>query len=132
MAQKITVVLEDDLDGGPADETVRFAIDGAAYEIDLSKKHAKAFRRKLAPFVSHARKAGRGRRRRPGGVRRAGSAATVSGRGLKTAASRSATAGGSPPALLSNTRPPPRAPDLRWYTLGSSQSRILMRWPVCH
>jgi nucleoid-associated protein Lsr2 len=63
MAQKITVALEDDLDGGPADETVRFAIDGAAYEIDLSKKHAKAFRRKLAPFIDHARKAGRGRRR---------------------------------------------------------------------
>ena len=66
MAQKITVILEDDLDGGPADETVRFAIDGAAYEIDLSKKHARAFRRKLAPFVSHARKAGQGRRRRGG------------------------------------------------------------------
>jgi hypothetical protein len=63
MAQKITVALEDDLDGGPADETVRFAIDGAAYEIDLSKKHAKAFRRKLAPFIDHARKVGRGRRR---------------------------------------------------------------------
>jgi Lsr2 len=63
MAQKITVVLEDDLDGGPADETVRFALDGAAYEIELSKKHAKAFRRKLAPFISHARKAGRGPRR---------------------------------------------------------------------
>jgi nucleoid-associated protein Lsr2 len=64
MAQKITVVLEDDLDGGPADETVRFALDGAAYEIELSKKHAKALRRKLAPFISHARKAGRGPRRR--------------------------------------------------------------------
>ena len=60
MAQKITVVLEDDIDGGPAYETVRFALDGSAYEIDLSKKHAKAFRRKLAPFIDHARKAGRG------------------------------------------------------------------------
>jgi hypothetical protein len=29
MAQKITVALEDDLDGGPADETVRFGLDGA-------------------------------------------------------------------------------------------------------
>jgi Lsr2 protein len=28
VAQKITVVLEDDLDGGPADETVRFECDG--------------------------------------------------------------------------------------------------------
>ena len=66
MAQKITVVLEDDFDGGPADETVRFAIDGTAYEIDLSKRHARALRRKLEPFISHARRAGRGRRRRGG------------------------------------------------------------------
>ena len=40
MAQKITVALEDDLDGGPADETVRFGLGGAEYEIDLSKKNA--------------------------------------------------------------------------------------------
>src|SRR5215472_5168522 len=66
MAQKITVALEDDVDGGPADETVRFAIGGVEYEIDLSKKNAAAFRRKLAPFIDHARKAGRGARRRPG------------------------------------------------------------------
>jgi len=66
MAQKITVALEDDLEGGPADETVRFGLDGADYEIDLSKKNASAFRRKLAPFIEHARRAGRGPRRRPG------------------------------------------------------------------
>jgi Lsr2 len=66
MAQKITVALEDDLDGGPADETVRFGIGGADYEIDLSKKNAAAFRRKLAPFIEHARKAGRGPHRRAG------------------------------------------------------------------
>jgi Lsr2 len=66
MAQKVTVALEDDLDGGPADETVRFGIDGAAYEIDLSKKNAAALRRKLAPYIDHARKTGRGQRRRPG------------------------------------------------------------------
>jgi hypothetical protein len=66
MAQKITVALEDDLDGGPADETVRFAVDGSQYEIDLSKKNAKAFRKQLAPFIEHARRAGRGQRRRPG------------------------------------------------------------------
>lgn len=66
MAQKITVALEDDLDGGPADETVRFGIGGAEYEIDLSKKNARALRRRLAPFMDHARKAGRGSRRRTG------------------------------------------------------------------
>lgn len=66
MAQKVTVTLEDDLDGGPADKTVRFGLGGEQYEIDLSKKNATAFRRKLAPFIDHARKAGRGPRHRPG------------------------------------------------------------------
>jgi hypothetical protein len=63
MAKKITVALEDDLDGGPADETVRFGVSGMQYEIDLNKKNARAFRKQLAPFVEHARKAGRGQRR---------------------------------------------------------------------
>jgi len=66
MAQKVTVELEDDLDGGPAGETLRFVVNGSEYEIDLSKRNAAAFRRKLAPFLEHARKAGRGHRRRPG------------------------------------------------------------------
>jgi nucleoid-associated protein Lsr2 len=66
MAQKVTVELKDDLDGGPADETVRFGVDGPEYEIDLSKKNAAAFRRQLAPLIDHARKAGRGARRRSG------------------------------------------------------------------
>ncbi len=65
MATEITVVLEDDLDGGPADETVRFGLDGVEYEIDLSKQHARAFRRELASFLIHARRAERERRRRP-------------------------------------------------------------------
>jgi hypothetical protein len=63
VATEITVLLEDDLDGGPADETVRFGLDGVDYEIDLSKQHARAFRRELASFLIHARRAGRGRRR---------------------------------------------------------------------
>ena len=66
MAQKITVALEDDLDGGPADETVRFGVGGSEYEIDLSTKNATAFRRQFAPFIEHARRTGRGQRRRPG------------------------------------------------------------------
>jgi hypothetical protein len=63
MATKVMIALEDDLDGGPADETVRFAVGGTQYEIDLNKKNARAFRKRLAPFVEHARKAGRGPRR---------------------------------------------------------------------
>jgi hypothetical protein len=62
MAQKVTVALEDDLDGGPADETLRFALDGTGYEIDLRASHAEAFRKQLAPYFEHARMAGRPRR----------------------------------------------------------------------
>ena len=60
----MTVELEDDLDGGPADQTVRFGFDGTDYEIDLSEENARAFRTQLAPFVEHARKPGRGPARR--------------------------------------------------------------------
>jgi hypothetical protein len=64
MAQKVAVVLEDDLDGGPADETVPFSFGGAEHEIDLNAKNAAAFRAQLLPFVEHARKAGRAQRAR--------------------------------------------------------------------
>lgn len=63
MAKRTIVALEDDLDGGPADETVRFAVGGSEYEIDLSKKNADRFRKALAPFVDHARRAPRAQRR---------------------------------------------------------------------
>ena len=33
MAQKVTVALEDDLTGGPADQTVRFAFEGIEYDL---------------------------------------------------------------------------------------------------
>jgi len=60
MAQEVTVALEDDLDGGPADETVRFGFSGTDYEIDLSAMNARAFRKKLVPFFEHARQVTRG------------------------------------------------------------------------
>jgi hypothetical protein len=66
VAQRVSVELEDDLDGSPADETLRFGLGGADYEIDLSKKNASRFRRRIAPYIEHARRAGRGQRRRPG------------------------------------------------------------------
>ena len=59
MAQKVEVTLVDDLDGGTADETVSFAIDGAQYEIDLSAKNAQKLRDAVTPFVGAGRKAGR-------------------------------------------------------------------------
>jgi len=52
MAQKVIVALEDDLDGSVADETVRFGLDGADLEIDLSAKNARSFRAQVAPFIA--------------------------------------------------------------------------------
>jgi Lsr2 len=66
MAHKVTVVFEDDLEGGPAHETMRFVVEGVEYEIDLNKKNAAAFRKNFAPYIQHARRAGRGQRGRQG------------------------------------------------------------------
>ena len=44
MAQKVQVLLVDDLDGGDATETVSFGLDGTSYEIDLSAKNADELR----------------------------------------------------------------------------------------
>jgi hypothetical protein len=60
MAQKVTVVLEDDIDGGPATQTVAFSVDGDAYEIDLNDANAARFKDVMAPFVGAARRGSRG------------------------------------------------------------------------
>ena len=65
MAQRVQIILEDDYDGGEADETVSFALDGAEYEIDLSSENAEKLRNEFAAWIGHARKTG-GRRRRTG------------------------------------------------------------------
>ena len=48
--------LIDDLDGGDAAETVTFGLDGATYEIDLSKKNAAAFRKSISGYINAARR----------------------------------------------------------------------------
>ena len=63
MAQRVQIILEDDYDGGTADETVSFALDGTEYEIDLSNKNAASLRDAISPWLGHARKTG-GRRKR--------------------------------------------------------------------
>ena len=70
MAQKIQVLLVDDLDGGTASETVTFSLDGTAYEIDLSAENANRLREALATYVGHARRAGRTAPRAPSGASR--------------------------------------------------------------
>jgi len=63
MAQKVQTLFIDDLDGSEADGTVRFALDGTDYEIDLSTQHAKELRDALARYLSTSRRVGGGARR---------------------------------------------------------------------
>ena len=77
MAQQVNVKFVDDLDGSVATGTVSFALDGRAYEIDLSEDNAARLRDSLASFVAAARKSGR-------------SAAASSGRASKMSASSGA------------------------------------------
>jgi len=64
MAQKVHIVLEDDLDGSPATETVSFGLDGKSYEIDLNDKNAGKLRDALAQYVGAGRSVGGARRGR--------------------------------------------------------------------
>src|ERR1035441_2084417 len=56
MAQRVNVLLVDDIDGSEADETIPFGLDGARYEIDLNREHAQELRAQLAHYVRAARK----------------------------------------------------------------------------
>ena len=58
MAQQTILELVDDLDGGPAMETVAFALDGVEFAIDLSAANAARLRDTLAEYVGHARRTG--------------------------------------------------------------------------
>ncbi len=64
MAQKVQVLLVDDIDEGKADETVQFGLDGVSYEIDLSAKNAGKLRNSLAGYVGAGRRVNRSGRRR--------------------------------------------------------------------
>jgi hypothetical protein len=75
MAQKVQVVLIDDIDGGEAAETVTFGLDGATYEIDLSNGNAAQLRNALAHWVGNARRVS-GRSSRPTGRRGGGSSSS--------------------------------------------------------
>jgi Lsr2 len=77
MAQKIQTLFIDDIDGGDAEGTVRFGLDGTDYEIDLSTKNAAALRKALARYVDAARNAPAASRR-PGRSRSANNGAADS------------------------------------------------------
>jgi hypothetical protein len=73
MAQRMQLLFTDDLDGGDAQGTVRFALNGTDYEIDLSTANTENFRKAIQPYAAAARRVGSGTRRassassRPGG-----------------------------------------------------------------
>lgn len=76
MAKKITESLVDDIDGGPAEHTVRFTVDSYAYEIDLTGKHREELYDALEPFIRNGRqvraeaaKNGGGKQRKPRGAK---------------------------------------------------------------
>jgi hypothetical protein len=59
MAKQVITLLTDDLDGGEADRTVEFGLDGVNYTIDLSEKNAGKLRKALDPYLSAATRVGR-------------------------------------------------------------------------
>ncbi|GAA2908189.1 Lsr2 family protein [Actinoplanes cyaneus] len=59
VAKQVITVLTDDLDGGDADGTIEFGLDGINYTIDLSDKNAGKLRKALDPYLAVAAKAGR-------------------------------------------------------------------------
>ena len=59
MAKKVVTLLTDDLDGGEADRTVEFALDGVTYTIDLSDANAGKLRKALDPYLAAATRIGR-------------------------------------------------------------------------
>ena len=71
MAQNIQTLYIDDLNGSPAEGTVRFGLDGSEYEIDLNAEHGKELRSALTRYVDAARRVSGGARRQPRSGRRA-------------------------------------------------------------
>jgi hypothetical protein len=58
MAKTVIVKLTDDIDGGDADETVHFSLDGKSYEIDVSSANAVVVRDAFKPFIAKGRASG--------------------------------------------------------------------------
>ena len=69
MAQKVQTLYIDDIDGSEAAGTVRFGLEGAGYEIDLSAEHSDQLHKALRTYIDHARKVGGTSKRAPRGHR---------------------------------------------------------------
>lgn len=79
MAQKVNIILVDDIDESEATETVSFGLDGTSYEIDLNDAHAAELREAIAPYLGHARKVPSSGRRSTRKSSSAASAASTDG-----------------------------------------------------
>jgi hypothetical protein len=66
MAQKVQILLIDDIDGSDASETVSFGLDGVDYEIDVNEKNALALRSAVLGYAEHGRRLKKGSRKSPG------------------------------------------------------------------
>lgn len=79
MAQRVQVMLIDDVDGTEGTETVTFALDGVSYEIDLSEKNATKLRDAFSAWVGHGRRvSGRSTANRSsGGARKSSSSSST-------------------------------------------------------
>lgn len=75
MAKKTLVQLVDDFSGEAIDDgagrTIRYAFEGAEYEIDLDNAHIEEFANALEPYVRASRRVA-GRRKTTGGAPRRG------------------------------------------------------------
>lgn len=92
MAQKVQIILEDDLDGGEATQTVTFGLDGDQFEIDLNDANAAAMREAFARYTGAGRTTQRRRGRKPAALSQAQQNGTAKkaassgrGRGKRTA-----------------------------------------------
>lgn len=65
MAQRVQILMVDDLDGSEATQTLKFGFDGIDYTIDLNDKNAEKLKKAIAPFLGVATRVGRttGKRR---------------------------------------------------------------------
>ena len=65
MAKRVEILLTDDLNGGEATQTVRFALDGRDLEIDLTDENAIRLRKALLPYIAAGRRVASGSLRTP-------------------------------------------------------------------
>jgi len=127
MAQKVQVILVDDVDGGEAAETVSFALDGVSYEIDVSEKNAKALRDALAPWVGNARRVGG----RSGGGR-SRSTGSAGGGGRSRASSSGGGGGGGGKHDLSDVRSWARENGYQVSDRGRVSSEVIAAYEKAH